>query len=64
MTVVAFFIIWVVCSAIGILGNMFLLGNALTTGLVSQIVIVSWIIAMTVMIIMGIVKDYGKKDKE
>ncbi len=64
MTVVAFFIIWVVCSAIGIAGNMFLLGNALTTGLVSQIVIVSWIIAMTVMIIMGIVKDYGKKDKE
>ena len=64
MTVVAFFIIWVVCSAIGIAGNMFLLDNALTTGLVSQIVIVSWIIAMTVMIIMGIVKDYGKKDKE
>ena len=64
MTVVAFFIIWIVCSAIGILGNIFLLGNALTTGMVSQIVIVSWIIAITVMIIMGIVKDYGKKDKE
>ncbi len=64
MTVVAFFIIWIVCSAIGILGNIFLLGNALTTGMVSQIVIVSWIIAITVMIVMGIVKDYGKKDKE
>ena len=64
MTVVAFFIIWVVCSAIGILGNLFLLGNALTTEAISKIVIVSWCIALIVMVLMGIVKDYGKKDKE
>ncbi len=62
MTVVAFFIIWIVCSAIGILGNIFLLGNALSTGMISQIMIVSWIIAITFMVLIGIVKDYGKKD--
>lgn len=62
MTAVVFFIVWVVCSALGIVGNIFLLGNELTTGILSWIVIVSWIIAIVVMIVMGIVKNYGKKD--
>ncbi len=62
MTAVVFFIVWVVCSALGIVGNIFLLGNELTTGILSWIVIVSWIIAIVVMIAMGIVKNYGKKD--
>ena len=62
MTVVAFVIVWVVSSAIGILGNMFVLGNDLNTTVVSWIVIVSWLIAIIVMVAMGIIKDYGKKD--